>query len=125
MVRKIILRGVTEADLAMYLALDGSGMYYKYTELPLGYFIEKLPQARYLQITDKYVAIYHDTSYKISLVAQATWSTLRATEMIIMSSDGTDVPINLHEDLQKIFQEWYYNEYESPSAIIRRCLRNN
>ncbi|CAB4473212.1 hypothetical protein RhiirA1_470471 [Rhizophagus irregularis] len=130
MVRKLILRGLPEADFTVYLAPeDQSGCYYRYTELALGHFIDKLPQSRYIRVSDKYVAICHlcnetDRNW-ISLIDQATYQTLRTSDMVIMSSDGTDIPINLHEDLHKIIREWYYNEYESPSALIRRCLRNN
>src|ERR1051325_7138749 len=121
MVRKLILRGLPEADFSMYLAPDLSGMYYQYTELALGYFIDKLSQACYIQISDKYIAICHlcnetDRNW-ISLIDQATYQTLRTSNMVIMSSDGMDTPTNLHEDLHKIIREWYYNEYESPSAL--------
>ena len=97
--------------------------------MALGHFIDKLPQASYIQVSDKYVAICHlcnetDRNW-ISMIDQTTYQTLRASDMVIMSSDGMDIPTNLHEDLYKIIQEWYYNEYESPSALIRWCLRNN
>jgi hypothetical protein len=123
MVRKIILCALPEADFAVYLAPDKSGFYYQYTELALGHFIDKFPQARYIRVSDKYVTICHlcnetDRNW-ISMIDQATYRALRAPDMVIMSSDGTDIPTNLHEDLHKIIQEWYYNEYESPSALIR------
>ncbi|GBB84991.1 hypothetical protein RclHR1_11580012 [Rhizophagus clarus] len=130
MVRKLILRGAPEVDFTVYSAPeDLSGCYYQYTEMALGYFIDKLSQACYIRISDKYIAICRlcnetDRNW-ISLIDQATYRTFRASDMVIMSSDGTDTPTNLHEDLHKIMQEWYYNEYESPSALIRRCLRNN
>ena len=58
MVRKLILRGLPEADFTVYSAPeDLSGCYYQYTETALGYFINKLSQACYIQISDKYVAI--------------------------------------------------------------------
>jgi hypothetical protein len=44
--------------------------------------------------------------------------------MVILSIDGTDIPINIHEDIYKILQDWYYNEYESHSAIMKRCMNN-
>jgi hypothetical protein len=47
-------------DLAVYIAPeDQSGMYYQYSEKALGDIIDKLQQARYIQISDKYVAICH------------------------------------------------------------------
>lgn len=110
MVRKLIIYHKNEhhsgIDLAVYLAPDKSGMYYKYTELALGCIIDKLSQARYIQISDKYVAICHlcnetDRNW-ISLIDQATYQTLRTSDMVIMSSDETDTPTNLHEDLRKI-----------------------
>jgi hypothetical protein len=63
--------------------------------------------------------------YWINLPSDATYKTLQVSEMVIMSNDGTDIPTNLHEDLHKILRDWYYNEYEFPSAIINRCMRNN
>src|SRR4051812_20956763 len=127
MVRKLILRAGPEAEFTIYLAPENqSGLYYQYTELTLRYFIDKLSQTRYIPISDKYVAICHfcnetDRNW-ISLIDQAIYRTLRVSDMVIMSSDGTD---NLHENLHKIMQEWYYNKYVFLSALIRRCLRNN
>jgi len=58
MVRKLILRRAPEVDFTVYSAPeDLSGCYYQYTEMALGYFIDKLSQAYYIQISDKYVAI--------------------------------------------------------------------
>ncbi len=53
MVRKIILCDHPKADFAVYLVPDKSSFYYQYTELALGYFIDKLPQACYIQVSDK------------------------------------------------------------------------
>ncbi len=120
---KIILCDILEADFAVYLALDRSGFYYQYTELALGHFIDKLSQASYIWVLDKYVVICHlcnetDRNW-ISMIDQITYQTLRALNMVIMFSDRMDIPTNLYEDLYKIIQEWYYNEYEFLSALIR------
>ena len=53
------------------------------------------------------------------MIDQITYQTLRALNMVIMFSDRMDIPTNLYEDLYKIIQEWYYNEYEFLSALIR------
>uniref|UniRef100_U9STW7 Uncharacterized protein n=1 Tax=Rhizophagus irregularis (strain DAOM 181602 / DAOM 197198 / MUCL 43194) TaxID=747089 RepID=U9STW7_RHIID len=80
MVRKLILRGLPEADFTVYLAPeDQSGCYYRYTELALGHFIDKLPQSRYIRVSDKYVAICHlcnetDRNW-ISMIDQTTYQT--------------------------------------------------
>ncbi|SRR6266498_6102708 len=93
-------------DFVTYLALDLSGMYYQYTELALRNIIAKLPQACYMQILDKYVAICHlcneSSRNQISLPDQATYQTLQASEIVIMFSNKTDIPTNLHKDLHKI-----------------------
>ena len=97
--------------------------------MALGHFIDKLSQACYIRISDKYIAICRlcnetDRNW-ISLIDQTTYRTFRASDMVIMFSDGTDTPTNLYKDLHKIMQKWYYNKYESPLALIRCCLRNN
>ncbi|CAG8706559.1 19514_t:CDS:2 [Rhizophagus irregularis] len=79
MVRKIILRGIPEADFAVYLAPDRLGFYYQYTELALGNFIDKIPQASYIRVSDKYVATCHlcnetDRNW-ISMIDQTTYQT--------------------------------------------------
>jgi hypothetical protein len=92
---------VQAQSITVYLAPeDQSGFYYQYTELTLEYFIDKLSQAHYIQISDKYVAICHlcnetDRNW-ISLIDQATYRTLRASDMVIMSSDGTDTPMRIY-----------------------------
>ena len=107
MVRKLILRAGPGTDFTAYLAPeDQSHCHYQYTEMALGYFIDKLSQACYIRISDKYIAICRlcnetDRNW-ISLIDQATYRTLRASDMIIMSSDGTDTPTNLHKNLHKI-----------------------
>ena len=109
MVRKLILRAGPETDFTAYLALeDQSHCHYQYTKMALRYFIDKLSQARYIRISDKYIAICRlcnetDRNW-ISLIDQATYRTFRASDMVIMSSDKTDTPTNLHEDLHKIMQ---------------------
>ena len=107
MVRKLILRAGPETDFTTYLAPENqSHCQYQYTEMALGHFVDKLSQARYIQISDKYVAICRlcdETERgRISLIYKATSRTLRVTDnMVIMSISGTDTPTNLHEDLHK------------------------
>ena len=82
MVRKLILRGTPEADFTVYSAPeDLSGCYYQYTEMALGCFIDKLSQARYIQISDKYIAICRlcnetDRNW-INMIDQTTYQTYR------------------------------------------------
>ena len=103
-------------------------MGYLYTSASLGEIVENLPQARYLKISNEYVAIYNPCNEgdlkKIWYVREVTHATLIVKNMVILSIDGTDIPINIHEDIYKILQDWYYNEYESHSAIMKRCMNN-
>ena len=88
MVWKLILRAGPETDFTTYLAPeDQSHCQYQYTEMALGHFIDKLSQARYIQISDKYIAICrlcNETHRNwISLIDQATYRAFRASDIRI------------------------------------------
>jgi hypothetical protein len=129
--RKIILynAGSRNGD-GEYHAPGTTNVGYTYTSNPLAYTIDDLPRARYLRISDDYVAVYNpyisgNNQKEITFITQATCTTLRVVEMMIVKMDGTDISNNFHEEVYRILREWYYNEYESHSALLRRCMNNN
>jgi len=131
MTRKIILSyddsisqtGDNMGEITSYY----STIQYKYTENTLGDIIENLPEAHYLRISDEYVAIYHPKKINdethLEFIFDATHRTLQATNMVIMSIYGKDIPDNVHEHLYSIFEKWYYDEYESSDMLLLQCTQ--
>jgi hypothetical protein len=129
--RKIILYNAGNRNRdGEYHAPGTTNVGYTYTSTALALIIEDLPQARYLRISDDHVAIYHpyisgNHQEDIRYISHATYNTLEVIEAVIMKMDGTDISNNFHEDVYRILREWYFNEYESQSALLRRCMNNN